>query len=174
MARIGFTLLLVAAVLLGGCATVAPQPPSEAALADVTPDAARKGEGVGSLVRWGGVIVQVGAEKDRTCFTVLSRRLDASGQPLPSDETFGRFIACSGQFYDPAAYERGREVSFVGTVVPPTEGKVGEREYRFARLDAAKVYLWPRRVTVVPAYDPFGDYPYYRYPFFRPWPYRYR
>lgn len=170
MARIGFPALLLAAAILGACATPPPQPASDAAVAPVTPEAARRGEGVGASVRWGGAIIGVDAGKERTCFTVLSRPLDAVGRPEQSDETFGRFIACSGQFYDPAVYAAGREISFVGAVVPPTDGKVGERDYRFARLDAARTYLWPVRVVVVPAYDPFWDYP-YRYPFYRPWPY---
>lgn len=169
----GLHVLSLSAALVAGCASVEPLPPSPAALAAVTPDEARQGQGVGARVRWGGAVISVDAGKTRTCFTVLGRPLDAAGRPEQTDANFGRFVACTVEFHDPAGYTAGREVSFVGVVAAPTDGKVGDRDVRLACLDADRVQLWPKRVVVVPAYDPFWDFP-YRSPFYRPWPYRWR
>jgi outer membrane lipoprotein len=68
----------------------------------------------------------------------------------------GRFIACRPGFYDPALFQKNREVTFTGTIGGYETRHMGEYDYRFPRVDADVVYLWPVRehaevVTTRPA-----------------------
>lgn len=158
--------LLVVLLTLAGCA-VAPKPESKAPVSGITPDAAREGGQIGERVRWGGVIVEVTPRQNETCFEISSRPLDDSGRPLDTDENFGRFIACSKEFYDPAVYVPKREVSVVGALTGPVDGKVGERDYRFPKVQVDDIYLWPKFARAPYRYyrpyrDPFWD-PFYPY-----------
>ncbi|MGH8728644.1 MAG: Slp family lipoprotein [Burkholderiales bacterium] len=154
-------LSFIALLALTGCAATLPKPESTSPVAEITPDMARESGNVGSRVRWGGEIVEVTPKQNETCFEILSRPLSDSGRPLSTDRNFGRFLACSKEFYDPAVYVAEREVSVVGTLAGPVEGKVGERDYRFPKVQADDVYLWPRitRRYYRPYryYDPFWD-----------------
>jgi outer membrane lipoprotein len=164
----GMKYFCIALLVLTGCA-VTPKPESSLPVSGITPDAAREGGQVGERVRWGGVIVEVTPRQNETCFEISSRPLDESGRPLDTDRNFGRFIACSNQFYDPAVYVPKREVSVVGTLAGPVQGKIGERDYRFPKVQADDIYLWPKFVRdyrpyryYAPYYDPFWD-PFYPY-----------
>lgn len=143
--RIHPAVLLAAAGLLPACATHPPAPllgnyaaigPREAAAADYTSQA----------VRWGGRVVQVEAREDSTCFEMVSNRLDAQGRPLARDDgTGGRFIACRGGYYDPAVFKVNREVTFTGRLAGHESRRIGGHDYRFPRLEAEVVHLWPER-----------------------------
>ena len=97
----------------------------------------------GVAVRWGGKIVGVRPGRTDTCFQIASFPLDAAARPQPSDESPGRFVACAPGFYEPTVYVPGRDVTVVGALNGTTTGKIGEYEYRFPRVDATTVYLWP-------------------------------
>ena len=117
-----------------------PSPPRDAADVDAS----------GSVVRWGGRIVQVEPRADSTCFEMVSSRLDHFGRPYRADgETGGRFIACRSGFYDPAVFEANREVTFTGRLAGHEDRSIGGYSYRFPLLDADVVYLWPERQRVL-------------------------
>ena len=102
-----------------------------------------------AVVRWGGRVVRTEPLADRTCFEVLSTRLDAYGRPYwAADDTRGRFIACRSGFYDPALFTDTREVTFTGRIDGYENRKIGEYDYRFPRLAADVVYLWPIRERI--------------------------
>ena len=76
-------------------------------------------------------------------------RLDAYARPYwASDDIGGRFIACRTGFYDPALFERNREVTFTGRIEGYEDRKVEQYVYRFPRVAADVVYLWPERERV--------------------------
>lgn len=80
---------------------------------------------------------------------MISTRLSADGRPhWASDDTWGRFIACRTGFYDPALFQPNREVTFTGRIEGHEERKVEQYVYRFPRLAADVVYLWPERERV--------------------------
>ena len=110
-------------------------------------------------------------EKDQTCFEVVSRPLDREARPRLTDESAGRFLACAAGFFDPAVYSAGRDISVVGTLQAPAVGKIGDYEYRYPRVAAEHVFLWPKREAVQAYYyyDPWLN-PFW-YPVWRPWPY---
>ncbi|TDK26054.1 hypothetical protein E2F46_05480 [Luteimonas aestuarii] len=143
-----------ALLLLSACATH--PKPLQGAYVDTTPHAAMQGDSTGALVRWGGRIVQVEPRADATCFEMISTRLTETGRPYwADDDTNGRFIACRAGFYDPAVFERNREVTFTGRIDGYESRRIGEYDYRFPRVAADVVYLWPKRdhvnVVVRPA-----------------------
>ena len=137
----------LAASVLAACAT---QPrPLQGQFAQITPRDAITTDSTGAMVRWGGRIVQVEPQTNRTCFEMLSTRLDTYARPYwASDDTGGRFIACRAGFYDPAVFERNREVTFTGRVDGYENRRIGGYDYRFPRVEAETVYLWPVRERV--------------------------
>lgn len=150
----------LACLLLAGCVT---QPvPLQGDYLAITPEDAAAGDRTGASVRWGGRVVEVEPQADRTCFVMLSTRLDASGRPYGgSDATGGRFLACRPGFYDPAIFEQDREVTFTGRIEGYETRRIGEYDYRFPRVAADVVYLWPERENVrVIVHDPY-PYPWH-------------
>lgn len=138
----------VAVLALGACASQ-PKPLQGGYLETLTPHTAVLGEHTGAAVRWGGRIVQVEPKTDATCFEMIATRLTPGGRPYwASDDTNGRFIACRQGFYDPAVFTVNREVTFTGRIAGYDNRRVGEYDYRFPRVDADVVYLWPVRERV--------------------------
>lgn len=147
MTAIRFAVPFLAAAALAACAT---QPvPLQGQYASITPHEASARDSTGAPVRWGGRIVAVEPQQDRTCFEMISTQLDSSGRPRwASDEVGGRFIACRTGFYDPALFEKNREVTFAGRIGGYETRKIGGYDYRFPRVDANVVYLWSVRDRV--------------------------
>jgi len=106
----------------------------------------------GARVRWGGRIVETVPEPGQTCIEIVGYRLDRSARPRAGDETIGRFLACANGFYDPAVYSEDREVTVIGIVEGETTGLIGDFEYRYPRLQAEAIYLWPKPEPLAPAY----------------------
>lgn len=148
-------------VLLAACAT---QPtPLQGEYMPLTPRDAIAGDRTGAVVRWGGRIVQVEPKTNATCFEMLSTRLDTYGRPYwAGNDTGGRFIACRAGFYDPAIFEKNREVTFTGRIDGYENRQIGGYDYRFPHVAADVVYLWPAydRINVVtrPAPWPWWGY----------------
>lgn len=154
--KIRLTLLTLAAMALAGCVTH--PAPLQGGYAEMTPHQATEGTHTGLPVRWGGRIIQVEPQQDRTCFQMLGIQLDATGRPMRSSDRFdGRFLACRDGFYDPAIFQPGREVTFTGRIDAYEERKIGEYDYRLARMDADVVYLWGirERVDVIERHAPW-------------------
>lgn len=138
---------LLAAAVLAACTSL--PTPLQGEFAAITPHGAAARDATGTTVRWGGRIVAVEPQPNSTCFEMLSMALDAYGRPrATSDEVGGRFIACRPGFYDPAVFEKNREVTFTGRIGGYENRKIGGYDYRFPRVDAEVVYLWPIRERV--------------------------
>lgn len=156
-------------ILVLACLAVACARPPAALRGEFPPTTvadAQAGAPIGERVRWGGAIVRTTPGVDETCFEVMSKPLDRRAEPRTGDESFGRFLACATGFYDPAIYAEQREITVVGTVEGFVDGRVGERPYRFPKVRAEVVYLWPKREPrpLVYYYDPWpywGPYPYW-------------
>ncbi len=139
--------LCIATALLAACAT---QPkPLQGQFQALTPHEAVIGNQTGAIVRWGGRIIRTEPRPDRTCFEVISTKLTSDGRPYwASDDTWGRFIACRTGFYDPALFAPNREVTFTGRIEGYEDRKVEGYTYKFPRVTADVVYLWPQRERV--------------------------
>ena len=159
--RFRFVIPGLAAALLVACASQ-PQP-LQGEFAEVSPRQAAEQDNTGIVVRWGGRIVRTEPHENRTCFEMISTRLDVYGRPYwATDDVGGRFIACRTGFYDPAVFEVNREVTFTGRLEGYDQRKIGGYDYRFPRLAADVVYLWPVRertdVLTYPAPWPWWGY----------------
>ena len=167
-------LLCLLPFVLGACATP-PAVLSRGTFAEVTVQGAQATDLSGQRVRWGGSIVVTTPEKDQTCFEVVSRPLDRRARPRLTDQSDGRFLACAPGFFDPAVYAAGREITVVGSLQTSTMRQIGEYEYRYPRVAAEEVFLWPKREPIPPYYfygPPYGPWPDpFWYPMWRPWPY---
>ncbi|AMJ57389.1 MULTISPECIES: Slp family lipoprotein [Stenotrophomonas] len=166
-------ILLVAAasLVLAACAT-APKP-LQGQFTPVSPRDAVSQKQTGAPVRWGGRIIETIPGQGETCFQMIARPLNGSGRPstTSSDASDGRFLACRAGFYDPAVFEPGRDVTFIGRIDGYQTTKIGEYDYPLPKVAADVVYLWPvqREVEVVPAY-PYGPWG----PGWGPWGWGYR
>ncbi len=141
---------ILGSTLLAACAS---QPePLQGTFNEITPQQAVSADVTGSVVRWGGRIVAVEPQTNRTCFDMISTRLSADGRPYwATDDVGGRFIACRTGFYDPVVFEKNREVTFTGRVDGYENRRIGEYDYRFPRVEADVIYLWPVRERVAVA-----------------------
>lgn len=155
-------------VLLSSCMVPPPALRQGGAFADIAVAQAQQHDLSGQRVRWGGTIAKVTPREKETCLEIVSRPLDDQARPEDSDETFGRFLACSSGFYDPDVYRRGREVTVVGTLQPAVAGKIGELTYYYPKVAAETVYLWPKRRLRKYVYEPIDPF---WYPYYGPWPY---
>lgn len=141
------TATCLATALLAACAT--PPAPLQGQFQPLSAHEAASGDFTGSMVRWGGRIIRTEPRPDKTCFEVISTRLSADTRPYwATDDTKGRFIACRTGFYDPALFEANREVTFSGRIDGYEVRKVDGFTYRFPRVSADVVYLWPQRERV--------------------------
>ena len=137
---------LAAAAMLGACA-LAPKP-LLGEFAPISPSQSSEAARTGERVRWGGEIVDVQTRPDRTCFEVLGKPLQDDARPRAADVSAGRFLACRGGFYDPALFAPGRDLTVTGVVDGFEEHPIGEYTYRYPRVAADVLYLWPERSEV--------------------------
>ena len=141
------TMLSLSVTLLAACASQ-PQP-LQGEFAEVTPQDVAAQDSTGLVVRWGGRVVRTEPQENRTCFEMLSTKLTPYGRPYwATDDVGGRFIACRSGFYDPAVFEPNREVTFTGRIEGYDTRKIGGHAYRFPRVAADVIYLWPVRDRV--------------------------
>jgi outer membrane lipoprotein len=134
------------AVLLAGCAS-APAP-LQGTFSPILPAEAATRGATGEHVRWGGQLVAVHNEANQSCFEVVGKALGMDGRPQVRDHSEGRFIACRAGFYDPAVFTAGREVTVAGTITGFETRRIDQYDYRYPRVDAEVVYLWPERRDV--------------------------
>jgi len=156
---------LAAGLLVGGCAS--PPEHLRGDYAGPAPGAAEPGD-VGARVRWGGQLLAVRPQNERTCFEILSRPLNAIARPRPADTTAAgsRFLACQRDFADPAAYRDSAAITVAGELEDFESRTIGEYEYRYPVVELGAVHVWPDRVEAARApppplwwYSPYGRYP---------------
>ena len=127
-------LRLPAPLLVAACAT---QPkPLQGDFTPLTPRDAADRDSTGAVGALGRPHrADRAAGQNRTCFEMISTPLDVYGRPYwADDDTGGRFIACRAGFYDPAVFEKSREVTFTGRVDGYENRRIGEYDYRFPRV----------------------------------------
>ena len=140
---------------LGACATTPSQ--LQGQYSTIDPQQAAAQQAAAETVRWGGRIVEVHTEKLFTCFEIVGAPLDSSGRPREVDDSNGRFLACRDGFYEPEVFKQGRELTISGKIDGYETRKIGEYDYRYPRVAADVVYLWPERVDY--DHDHYHGYP---------------
>lgn len=162
--------MLVLSVIVCGCASQHPaflrEPlPDNADFARVSADIAAHAE---RRVRWGGSVVRVENQAQRSVLEIVERPLNSEGRPQ-SLHSNGRFLAHVAGFLDPLVYTQGREVTVMGTVAGSEVAKIGDYEYRYPVIRVEQLYLWNVQVPLPPSYrDPYWYDPWYPwYPWWR-------
>jgi len=136
-------LFVTTLLLLGGCASVpeALRTTSEQKLLPFAATATTNPEG--QEVRWGGEVVQVSNRQEGSVIEAVQFALNASGRPIRTDQSGGRFRIRVLGFLDPAIYAPGRLVTAVGNFKAVEQDSIGEQPYAFPVLEARHVHLWP-------------------------------
>jgi outer membrane lipoprotein len=160
-------LSILAIPLLSACAT-APKPLQGQFTVVSASDVATSGR-TGDNIRWGGLVIEVEPEAERTCIQILSRELSDTARPRDRDVSEGRFVACRDGFYDPEIFTRGREVTVAGRVAGLTTRPVGEYAYPMPEVAADVIYLWPERREIDAVYLPYS--PWFGWPYYGRWNY---
>ena len=127
---------------------------------------------VGQQVRWGGTLQSIHNLANATELEVIARPLDSSTRPDIFGNSPGRFIALVQGFLDPSDFERGREITIVGTIKGASTRSIGEFDYRYPIISASAYYLWPKRYwRTRPAPGYYNDYPFWYDPWYGwyPW-----
>jgi outer membrane lipoprotein len=122
----------------------------------------------GSIVVWGGSIIQTLNTKEGTDILVLETPLGHDERPMAKRYSQGRFIAKTPKYLDPEIYKPGRRITVGGEIIGKEIRPLGNTEYIYPVVMIKQIHLWRRhRVYVYP-------YPYYWYgPGWWEWPYGY-
>lgn len=154
-------------LLLVGCSTLPPtirnSPPGNPKLAEVRRNiTAYKG----AQVRWGGIIMSVENEAEKTWIQVLHKRLNGHGRPRDVQESEGRFLMWTDGFLDPGIYAEGVEVTVFGELEGQAERIIGNHALTLPVIKAREHLLWKdydrTRYYPSPAfYDYYPPYDYY-------------
>jgi outer membrane lipoprotein len=92
----------------------------------------------------GGKVIETQSSQTSSEITVLHLPLDWRGRPEDSDRTEGRYLIRSGQFFDPAIYEKGVLVTVVGRLIGSEVRSIGEFEYVYPMVEVIEVKPWAR------------------------------
>lgn len=147
--RMRLSIALGVALIATGCA--GPPKALEGEFSALGPDTATEADR-GTSVRWGGRLLDVRPERERTCFEILSLPLGSNARP-DTDATHGRrFLACRDGFADPAAYPEERLLTVTGRLTGFERRQIGDYEYRYPVVQVRSSHLWAR---VRPHQDPY-------------------
>ena len=122
----------------------------------------------GQKARWGGLIVGVENKPNKTLIELAHFPLNHYGKPTTNGETSGRLKVQIDGFVDPIVFEEGRAATFLGTIIAPTAGMVGEQPYIYPTITADDYHMW-RKQEVYDVNTYFFNYhtgwysPFYRY-----------
>ena len=116
----------------------------------ITPREAVDRDSTGAMVRWGGRIVQIEPQRQPH---LLRDDLDHGWTPTAARTGRPTTSAAASSPAAPASTTRrcsrpNREVTFTGRIDGYENRRIGEYDYRFPRVAADVVYLWPVRERV--------------------------
>ncbi|NWG02795.1 MAG: Slp family lipoprotein [Syntrophaceae bacterium] len=120
---------------------------------------------MGSIVLWGGIIIETMNHPEGSEITVLETPLDYMEEPEPAKHSRGRFVAKTSKFLDPEVYKQRKRITLAGEIVGKEVKPLGKSEYTYPVVLVKQLYLWPkeRRYIYSPPYywyDPYWVYPY--------------
>ena len=163
------TALAMLLVAMAGCATVEPFPipANNPPLANVRADIAAHQN---QYVAWGGRILATEVKQAVSMVTILAKPLDSNGEPIETDQSYGRFLARFTGFRDPAIFAVGRNLTIAGTLQGSETRKIGEYDYLHPIVNVETYRLWPVRTAQhYDAYDYWWYDPWYPgYPVYYP------
>ena len=139
----GLAAIVLAGLLLAGCAT-SPFETTGANVAAIGPaDALSNPDQVGQQVIWGGEIVEVYNLEGFTELEIVARPLDGADRPRRSADGGVRFIIRQAGFLEPMTYTPGRFVTALGTFDSVEMRQVGQFNTDQPVLLSRQIELWP-------------------------------
>ncbi|MGM3175427.1 Slp family lipoprotein [Dickeya lacustris] len=114
---------------------------------------------VGQESRFGGRVVEVRNDANRTRLEIVSLPLDDGGRPELDAPSPGRFIAYINGFVDPVEV-KNQLITVVGPITGAEQGNIGDKPYRYVVVDVRGYKRWRvvQQVMLPPrAYDPMWD-----------------
>ena len=150
--------VVLSMAVLSGCTPVISSEWRKEARKDLTFTMALHDPGAytGSIVIWGGIIIDVTNRPDGTMLAVLETPLNSGERPESSEYSRGRFIATTPQFLDPVVYSRGRKITVAGEIIGKETRPMAKSEvlYTYPVIRIKQINLW----SVQPEYAPPPDY----------------
>lgn len=145
MRRLQGTLILIAIVLLSGCAS-GPRYPTEGVELALTPQqAVTESDAMrGKTVLWGGTIIQSTNLENRSRLEILAYPLDSNQYPQTDSPPLGRFLLIVEGYLETIDYAPGRLVTISGPLTGTETGTVGETSYTYPVVKSQNIYLWSR------------------------------
>ncbi|WP_409160736.1 Slp family lipoprotein [Pectobacterium sp. B2J-2] len=115
---------------------------------------------VGQESRFGGRVVSIRNETNKTRLEIASMPLDSGAKPLLDMPSEGRFIAYVNRFLEPVDF-KDQLVTVVGPIVGTEQGAIGDKPYRYVVIDAQGYKRWNvvQRLMMPPGgygYGPWG------------------
>jgi outer membrane lipoprotein len=104
---------------------------------------------IGSIVIWGGRIIETHNRPGETEIVVLEIPLGYREKPEAAEFSRGRFIVRTLTFLDPAVYSAGRRITVAGEIIGKETKPLGETKYTYPLLKAKEVHLWRREIVYV-------------------------
>ncbi|SJM91872.1 Slp family lipoprotein [Crenothrix polyspora] len=97
-----------------------------------------------TVVRWGGVIIDVENKQYQSFIQVLLYPLNSYGRPQIDQSSGGRFIIQSSTFLDPIVYTKNTEVTVFGPLAGDTERTVDKRILKLPVVLSQTIFMWPK------------------------------
>lgn len=108
---------------------------------------------VGQASRFGGRVVSIRNEADRTRLEIASLPLDSAAKPRLNYPSEGRFIAYVHRFLEPVDFQ-DRLITVVGPITGTEQGTIGDRPYRYVVVEVQGYQRWNVAQRVVNPYGP--------------------
>jgi outer membrane lipoprotein len=99
----------------------------------------------GSIVLWGGSIIETVPLADGSEIFVLQTPLDYLEMPEAAKYSQGRFIAKSSSFLDPEIYKNGRKITLAGEITGKESRPLGKSQYTYPVVTIKELHLWKKR-----------------------------
>ncbi|KAB7896488.1 Slp family lipoprotein [Rouxiella sp. S1S-2] len=112
---------------------------------------------VGQEARFGGRVVSVANDKNRTRLEIAAVPLDSSAAPVLGEPSIGRIVAYYNGFLDPVDF-RNQLVTVVGPITGAENGTIGNAPYRFVTLNVNGYKRWREVKEVVMPPQPMGPW----------------
>ncbi|MEJ2723323.1 MAG: Slp family lipoprotein [Deltaproteobacteria bacterium] len=114
---------------------------------------------IGSIVLWGGSIIETVTLTEGSEIFVLQTPLDHMEVPAASRHSQGRFIAKSSRFLDPEIYKNGRKITLAGEITGKETRPLGKSQYTYPVVAIKELHLWKKKKAYVYPYPSyFGWY----------------
>ena len=155
--------LLVAMMLMTGCAVMTPEV-QDKALPDLpfTQLIADVAQYKGQTAILGGYVVSVENQKAQTRIVAVQTTLGVGQKPNSKDLSQGRLIIIYNGFLDPEVYTRDRQITVAGRILG-SSAKDPQAPYPYLEIALDEIHLWP-------VAQPKTYYPYWEDDFWYPYP----